>query len=264
MDIEQIGNIELPTDFKQMLHQFDLKFNGEGFSKLAFYIGFDWVTDKDEVRGYELVPFEAELPFPTGSNGEYMGWLNLCPSQEFEKPFICWVPLGQHIFYHGTEINEILANSILQLHSPAYQDIDLEFLKELGIQIQNADKVILLNYEEEAVRKIPLSIPEGYQYEITSDGVGVLANIAHFSNEYNYEQTEKSIEEYLELAKHNFDKSYFATALFFLKEGYYKNYFADIKRNQVIELLRLKVKTYEALQMEQASEQVGRLLRQMK
>ena len=265
MNIEKIGNFKLPDDFKQILDRFEQKFNGEGFSQFASYIGIDWVTDIDEVRGYELVPFEAELPFPTGSNGEHMGWLNLCPNQrEFKKPFICWAPLGGHIFYHGTEVKQILANSIFNLHSPKYEDIDTEFLKELGIHIETANKPILVNYEDEPLNKIPLSLPEGYQYEITSDGVGVIANSDHFSNEYTYEQSENSIEEYLELAKQNFDKSYFATSLFLLKEAYYKNYYSGINRNQIFELLKLKEITYKKLQLEEAAKQVDRMLIQMK
>ena len=128
MMIEDFVNIQLPTDFKQILFQFEKKYNENAISKIASYLGFSWIANDNELREYELVPFEAELPFATGSNGEHMGWLNLCPVLDsFQKPFICWVPLGQHIFYHGKNAIEIFENSIRYLHHPRYEEIDLDF-----------------------------------------------------------------------------------------------------------------------------------------
>ena len=259
MNIEETGNIILPEDFKLMLKQFESEFGEDGFSKFASYIGFDWVTNKDEVRGYELVPFEAELPFPTGSNGEHMGWLNLCPNlPEFKKPFICWVPLGEHIFYHGSDAKEILANSVERLHSPNYKDIDLEFLKKLGVIPQNANKVKLVNYDDEPLNKIELKVPEDFQYEITIDGVGVIAKNEFFSTEHKYEQTELSINRYIEIAKESLKKSYFGTAMFYLKEGYYRNFFEKDKQDQIFEILKMKEETYTKLEMEEAAIQVNK------
>ena len=259
MKIEKIGNIKLPEDFKLMLKQFEDKFGDDGFSKLATYIGFDWVTDKDEVRGYELVPFEAELPFPTGSNGEHMGWLNLCPSLiEFRKPFICWVPLGQHVFYHGNEINEILENSVEHLHGPNYHDIDLDFLKKLGIVPQNANKVKLVNYNDEPVNMINLNLPQDYQYEITVDGVGVIARRQYFSTDHTYNQTKYSISQYLNIARETFKKSYYGTTMFYLKEGYYRNFYERDKQEQLLEILKLMEETYTKLEMQESANQVNR------
>lgn len=257
MNIEEIGNIELPVEFKQVFNQFEQKYNEDSFSKVASYIGFDWVANKDEVRGYELVPFEAELPFPTGSNGEHMGWLNLCPSLEnFRKPFICWIPLGQHIFYHGTSMKEILENSIRYLHSPEYEDIDLDFLSELGIDPKNGEEIKLVNYDNEPLNKIPLKLPKEYQYEITIDGVGVVSKSEYFSKQCNYEQIELGITEYIKLAKENLEQSYYATTMFYLKEGYFRNFYEREKQPQILEILRLKEETYIKLQMEQAAIQV--------
>ena len=257
MNIEEIGNIKLPVEFKQILNQFEHKYNEGGFSEPASYIGFDWVVNKDEVRGYELVPFESELPFPTGSNGEHMGWLNLCPSLEnFRKPFICWIPLGQHIFYYGTSMKEILENSIHYLHSPEYEDIDLDFLSKLLIEPKNGKEIKLINYDNEPLNKISLKLPQEYQYEITIDGVGVVAKSKYFSKQCNYKQIELEINEYIKLAKENFEKSYYATAMFYLKEGYYRNFYAKEKQSQVLEILKLKEETYGKLQMEDAATQV--------
>jgi len=265
MNIEEIGNINLPKDFKLILKQFEDKFGEDGFSKLASYIGFDWVANKDEVRDYELVPFEAELPFPTGSNGEHMGWLNLCPSQiEFKKPFICWVPLGEHIFYHGTELKEVLENSIEHLHSPNYEDIDLEFLSKIGVSPQNATDVKMVNYEDEPLKKINLKLPEGYQYEITIDGVGVIAKKEFFSTENKYEQTELSINRYIEIAKESLKNSYFGTAMFYLKEGYYRNFYKGDRQEQILEILKLKEETYTKLGMKEAAIQVNKEIEKRK
>lgn len=259
MNIEETANIKFPEDFKLMLKQFESEFGKDGFSKLASYIGFDWVANKDEVRDYELVPFEAELPFPTGSNGEHMGWLNLCPIlTEFKKPFICWAPLGGHIFYHGTEAKEILENSVEQLHSPNYDDIGLKFLNKLGVIPQNANGVKLLNYDDEPLNKIELTLPEEYQYEITIDGVGVVAKNEFFSMEKKHEQTKLSINQYIEIAKEALGNSYYGTAMFFLKEGYYRNFFETDKQDQILEMLKLKEETYKRLEMEEAAIQVNK------
>jgi len=265
MNIEEIGNIKLPEDYKLMLKQFEDKFGNDGFSKFAYYIGFDWVANKDEVRDYELVPFEAELPFPTGSNGEHMGWLNLCPSQiEVKKPFVCWVPLGGHIFYHGTEIIEVLENSIEHLHSPNYEDVDLEFLNKLGVTPQNATSVMMINYDDEPLNKIKLKLPEGYQYEITIDGVGVIAKSESFSTEVKYEQAKLSINQHIEIAKESFKNSYYGTTMFYLKEGYFRNFFERDKQDQILEILKLKEETYFKLEMEEASIQVNKEIEKRK
>ena len=182
MNVEQTANIILPADFKKILNQFEQRFQGEGFSTLASYIGFDWVLNKDEVRGYELVPFEAELPFDTGSNGEHMGWLNLCPDlDDFKKPFISWAPLGHLVFYHGCSIKEILENSIKYSHAPGYDEIDLKFLSELGIDPNHGKEILMVNYDDKPLNKIPLELPEDYRYELTSDGVGVVDRSIFFS-----------------------------------------------------------------------------------
>ena len=258
MNIEETGNIKLPEDFKLMLKQFESEFGEDGFSKFASYIGFDWVANKDEVRGYELVPFEAELPFPTGSNGDHMGWLNLCPNlTEFRKPFICWVPLGEHIFYHGTEAKEILENSVEHLHSPNYDDIDLKFLNKLGVIPQNAKGVKLVNYDDEPLNKIELTLPEEYQYEITIDGVGIVAKNEFFLTEHKYEQTKLSINQYIEIAKESLKNSYYGTAMFYLKEGYYRNFYENDKQEQILEILKMKEEIYSNLDMEEAANQVN-------
>ena len=258
MNIEEIGNVKLPKDFKLMIKHFEDKFGNDGFSKFASYIGFDLVVDKDEVRGYELVPFEAELPFPTGSNGEHMGWLNLCPSLiEFKKPFICWVPLGEHIFYHGNEVTEILTNSVEQLHSPNYEDIDLEFLSKLGVVPHNANKVKLVNCDNEPLNKIDLRLPEEYQYEITIDGVGVVAKRECFSTEHKHEQIKLSINQYIEIAKVTFCESHYGTSLFYLKEAYYRNFFESDAQEQIFEILKMMEETYSKLEMKEAAFQVN-------
>lgn len=257
MNIEEIGNIKLPEDFKLMLKQFEVEFGEDGFSKLASYVGFDWVANKNEVRDYELVPFEAELPFPIGSNGEHMGWLNLCPSlAKFKKPFICWVPLGEHVFYYGTEAIDILTNSVAQLHSPNYDDIDLKFLSKLGVFPENSKGAKLINYDDEPLNKIELKLPEEYQYEITIDGVGVIAKNEFFSTDYSYEQTELSINRYIEIAKESLKNSYFGTAMFYLKEGYYRNFFEEDIQEDILEILKMKEETYVKLEMKEAAELV--------
>lgn len=251
--IEDFANIPLPTDFKQILFQFEKKYNENAIFKIASYLGFSWISTEKALREYELVPFEAELPFATGSNGEHMGWLNLCPSMKsFKKPFICWVPFG-HIFYHGKNIVEIFENSIFYLHEPKYEGIDLDFLGDLGINPMKGTNPKLINYDYEVLNKIPLELPADFQYEITLDGVGVVNSKEFFSSEYKYDQKELQIDEYINLAKVNIKKSFYATSLFFLKEGYFRNYYAIEKQHQVLEILKLLEEVFDKLQMENAA-----------
>ena len=258
MNIEAIGNIKLSEDFKEIVHQFELEFKENGFYKLASYMGFDDVVEKDEVRGYELVPFEANLIFNTGSNGEHMGWLNLLPkSHSAQRPFICWVPLGAHIFYHGIDGKEILANSIEQIHSNEYQDIDLEFLGRIGVQLGGAKKALLINYDDEVLAKIPIEIPLNYRYEITADGVGVITKKEYFSEEATHQSKDEPFEKLRELSFKYLSENYFGSALFFLKEAYYRYYFKASKE-QLIEILKMKEKAYKAIEMHEVANEVHR------
>jgi hypothetical protein len=254
---EEFVNIQLPSDFKEILIQFEKKYNENAFSKFASYLGFSWIDSDIEVREYELLPFEAELPFATGSDGQHMGWLNLCPVlNSFKKPFICWVPLGQHIFYHGKNVIEIFENSIRYLHAPKYEEIDLDFLKKLGIDPLNGTDPKLINYDYEPLNKMPLEFPEDFQYEITLDGVGVVNSKEYFSTEYKYDQKELKIDEYIDLAKINIKNSFYGTTLFFLKEGYFRNYYETDKQHQILEILKMKEETYYKLQMDNAANNV--------
>jgi hypothetical protein len=253
---EEFKNIQLPNDFKQILIQFEKKYNENALSKFASYLGFSWIDSDFEVREYECVPFEAELPFATGSNGEHMGWLNLCPSlNSFKKPFICWVPLG-HFFYHGKNVIEIFENSIHCLHEPKYEEIDLDFLGSLGINPMKGTNPKLINYDYEPLHKMPLEFPEDFQYEITLDGVGVLNSKEYFSTEYKYDQKELKMDEYIDLAIINMKNSFYGTTLYFLKEGYFRNFYETDKQHQMLEILKMKEETYYKLQMDNAANNV--------
>ena len=248
MNIETTANITIPEDFKLIINHFENKFKEKGFLNLASYLGFDWVVDKEEVLDYELAPFEAELPFPTGSNGEYMGWLNMCPEiTHFRKPFICWAPSGQHIFFHGLSAKEIFQNSIRQIYSDNYKEIDLEFLHRIDIHPEEGNEIILINYGNEPLKKIPLEVPHNYRYEITIDGVGVIAKKEYFSETDLHESKELPVDRYLELSKQYINKSHFGSALFYLKEAYFRNYYVSEHQSILTEILKTKEITYKAL-----------------
>lgn len=253
-DVQQIGNITLSSDFLDLIQRFDEQYGSDSFVHLASCIGFDGIAHKDEVRGYDLAPFEAELVFPTGSNGEHMGWLNLCPSlPSFKKPFICWAPLGGHVFFHGLTASEVLRNSIKYLHEPDYDTLDLEFLDSLGVNPTVGDEILLVNYDNEPLQRIPLEIPDQYRYEITIDGVGVVAHEKFFAKNIIHESSPLSLAQYLDLARKFMDAGAYASALFYLKEAYFRLYYNDDFDSEALTLLQMKRECYTALNMVDAS-----------
>lgn len=258
--IENISKVKLSREFKILIVEFEKYFGSKekGFLKFSQYIGFDSITNKDEVRLYESVPFEAELPFPTGGNGEYMGWLNLCSEiRNYRKPFICWAPLGRYVFYHGKNEIEIIENSVKSMHGDDYKEIDLEFLEGLGIIPSNGNPIQLINFEGEVLKKAAIEIPENYRFEITKDGVGVLANEKYFSPIVNHKYQNYTIKEILQLASDAFQNEYWGTSLFFLKEGYFENYFNINERNSILDLLRMKKEVYNKLSRHEIAQKVN-------
>ncbi len=86
-----VTGFEVPDDFVELAHKFEIQFGNKekALEKIGAYIGFDFIVNLNEVRGYECVPFEAQLPLNTGGDGEHMGWLDIAPElNDFKKPFV--------------------------------------------------------------------------------------------------------------------------------------------------------------------------------
>ena len=122
----------------------------------------------------------------------------------------------------------------------------------------------MVNYDDEPLKKIDLKLPKGYQYEITIDGVGVIAKNEFFSIEHKYEQTKLTINRYIEIAKESLKNSYYGTAMFYLKEGYYRNFYEGDKQEQILDILKMKEETFIKLEMEEAAIQVNKEIEKRK
>ena len=89
--LNSICGFHVPDQFVEITSKFQNKFGDKEttIEKIGQYIGFDFIVDQSEARSYEGAPFEIQLPFATGGDGEHMGWLSLSPeTSNFHKPFV--------------------------------------------------------------------------------------------------------------------------------------------------------------------------------
>lgn len=246
-----ITKARLNSDFANLLNSFSLKFGGfeKGIEKLADYIGFSYLVDKDEVRGYGGVPFEMVLPFATGSDGEHMGWMNISPNDpNFDMPFVVWAPMGGYVFYIGTKATEIVANQVRYLHEEdEYKSIDLDFLNSININPKGGKQnQLLISFE----KSLPLKLSNGLKHEMTFDGTGVLANESLFNSSFKREEL-PNVSSELNRAKQNL-KLFPATALVIAKDVYFEIWHEGNSNEFYQPTLELLQTCYELLHMETA------------
>ena len=257
---KNITRVELDNDFTQLLGLFEKKFGKKDIAieKFAEFIGFSYLVDKEDVRGYEGVPFEMILPFATGSNGEHMGWIDLNPTDiTFKKPFVTWAPMGGYVFYHGTEINEIMSNLTRHFHKENnYQDIDLVFLNKIGVLPEQGSELELIVNFAGKLKDFPIEISKGLAFKQTLDGTGVLANkdlfdnSAHNPNDLDIETLLKRGNECLETKP--------ATALYIGKNLYFSLWHEGASNSFYLSVLELLSSSYNMLRMIQAKELVDK------
>jgi hypothetical protein len=253
--IEAITGIILSDRFKALVDKFEKHFGAqknayEDFPLEVFsqYLGIAWLAYKDDVRDNSLVPFEAELPFATGY-GSFKGWLNLCPEIEnFKKPFILWNTSGPEVWYCGTDEVEIIQNLIKYECNGNYDDIDLEFLESIGVGPNDGQEYQYISTElPHALSKIPLRIPEGYKYEMTIDGVGVITKEKYFAKADSHISRKLPIKEYLDLATQYQNKGMYGSSLFYLKEAYFRIAYLPGTLSIRLKILEMKKEVYEAM-----------------
>jgi len=256
---KNITRVDLDDEFIQLLDSFEKKYGSKetAIEKFAECIGFCYLVDKDDVRGYEGVPFEMILPFATGSDGEHMGWIDLCPTDSrFKKPFVTWAPMGGYVFYHGTEIIEIMSNLTRCIHEDNnYDDIDLDFLNGINVFPDKGRPVELnLNFEGE-LKDLPVDIPKGFVFKQTLDGTGVLANEDLFDISFKL-QDYSDIEALLKNGTDYLDSKP-ATALEISKNLYFNIWHEGINNKYYLSILELLSRSYDTLGMKRAKELVN-------
>ena len=220
--------------------------------KLGEYIGFSYLVDKDDVRGYDGVPFEMILPFATGSDGEHMGWINTCPNDSsFKMPFVVWAPMGGYIFYIGSEVNEIVENQVRYLHEDdEYNLIDLEFLKSMGINPKNGKtEQLLINFEKE-LKPLPLNLPNNLKYQMTYDGTGVVALGSLFEESSN-EESNSELSNQLKIAENKLENTP-ASSLRIAKNVYFDIWHEGKTNELYLPTIKLLYNCYDRLKMEEA------------
>jgi hypothetical protein len=257
--------VTLNQDFLTLLQSFSDKFGSheEGIDNLGWYIGYSYLVDKEDVRGYEGVPFEMVLPFATGSDGEHMGWIDLCPNiKSFKKPFVVWAPMGGYVFYIGTEIEEIVRNLVRYYHEEEnYSEIDLEFLESLNINPKEREPDQLFVNSEGELKDYPVELPDGYIFIQTLDGTGVINTPDKFNKDVitdNIDEPNKLFEE-----AERFLQTYPATSLVILKNIYYSIWHAGNENNLFKPTLELLKTVYEKLNMLNQAELVDSELKKL-
>ena len=257
--INKITGFEVPTDFVELAIKFENKFGSKkaALENLGKYMGYEWIVDLHVIRGYECVPFEAQLPFQTGANGENMGWLEIAPELEnFKKPFITWMPLGCEVIYHGNTMNKILEGKVKYLHAQDnFKDIDLIFLNSISIQPKQVTPIEhSVNYERTKLKPIPINEIPNWRYEVTLDGVGIYAEEKFFSPNHmllkEYDSTENAILQIKELNK----KEFFASSIWLIKNTISNSYFTEEPFELILNLYDLAIESYNGLGREQISE----------
>jgi len=225
-----ITGFEVPDDFVELAHKFEIQFGNKekALEKIGAYIGFDFTVNLDEVRGYECVPFEAQLPLNTGGDGEHMGWLDIAPElKDFKKPFVTWAPGTSKIIYHGNTMLKVLEGKVRYMHEHNdYEAVDLDFLNSIGIYPRQGMSIEhSVNYEQDKLYPIPVIPVANWRYEVTMDGTGIYTPVKFFSPEHETLKSiltiTKAIAKITELNNHAF----YASSIWLTKNTMYRYFY---------------------------------------
>ncbi len=212
-----ITGFEVPDDFLELANKFTNQFKNKEVAlyEIGNYIGYEYAVNFHEVRGYECVPFEAQLPFQTGGDGENMGWLDIAPElKDFKKPFVTWAPGTSHIIYHGNIISKVVEGKVKYLHEHNnYEEVDLIFLNSIGIYpIKGTSIEHYVNSDQDKLYLIPVIPVADWRYEITMDGTGVYTLIDFFSPEHEILKTISTIPKAIEKIKELNHDAFYASS----------------------------------------------------
>jgi hypothetical protein len=256
-ELEKITGFQLPQPFVDVIQSFTNHFGGqeEGIDKFCDYINCGGsIVSVGEARDYETTPIEFFPFLNTGGDGLHYGYLILAPELNLsDYPLFRFSPGGEGFVYYGNSTRESIENIISSYYEyTQFSEVDIPFLNSIEIfpDASKKDNSIFACYSPE-VNPIPIPAPENWIYQMTHDGVGVLApselfdiGISPVSQMHSIETLpwnfESDVDDFIKAAKINLKKGFYATALFHLKEAWhFKNPGSEIKE--------LLIKTYRLL-----------------
>ncbi len=252
-ELEKLTGMKLPDDFIRILTAFSDKFGGleNGIDEFLNYLNSSEIVHIEEGRGYEETPVEISPFIATGGDGIHNGYLILAPELELHDfPVVGYTPGSGHIDFCGNTTTEGIEQLISYGHADDdFEEIDLSFLNSINIYPSSSKSdngFYGINYDPSDLITPPLKMPDNYSFMMTHDGVGVLARADIFNKNHKQLKDNNSSKEFIEEAKSNMDKGYWASALFHLKEAWFYKFYEETDETK--RLLRdLQIKVYKAL-----------------
>ena len=185
------------------------------------------VEDRYETMPIEFFPFLA-----TGGDGHCFGYVIHAPElRSKDYPMGSMVP-GERdgVIFAGNRTLTAMENMISYMHSwpEGFDSIDLRWLATLGLhpdptKAQYARWLTGTTY----VRPSP-PLPDGWRHVMTSDGIGVVAQVSAFSGEDAPVLPEDtSLAHYIAAADAEAAAGHYASALWHLKEAWWQWYFSE-------------------------------------
>ena len=229
-DLEIKTGIKLPKIYLDIVDAFTKHFGSyeEGEDQFFDYISGAYYVHVNDGRGYgppvEFFPFLNK-----GGDGEHYGYLVLAPELNGKDfPLACYIPGTGEIEFLGRTTVESIENSISRL-LPAIDEADIDdpnidyaFLGSLGIypSLEKAKNVFIANYGTTMI-SLPIIAPQGWHFQMTHDGTGVLAKSELFdlkNREWNFDS---DLDIFISEASICLTNGYWGSALVILKESWW-------------------------------------------
>jgi hypothetical protein len=249
---EKIVGFSLPQKLVDILAAFADRFGGPraGMAKLAEYLGSDHFVHVDSARDYEQTPAEFFPFLATGGGGIHYGYLVHAPElQQEDHPVIDYDPGGRYVRYCGNTTAEGIETIISWLHADeGFADIDIPFLNSIGIfpAAEKKERAFYSNYSYDDLVGLPLSMPDGWSFRMTYDGVGVLAPGELFGADDRSWDFASSIDDMTAEAQRCIDQGFFASALYHLRQAWWLKH-GDSSREKLRQTRDMMVKVYRLM-----------------
>lgn len=251
--LESLVGFSVPADLVQIVDAFVKRAGGftEGMELFREYLNLGCeIASPEDGRGYEATPIEF-FPFMyTGGDGEMYGYVNAAPELDLpDLPMADFVP-GENsgVIHIGNTTFTAIENIISYMHAHNdFAEVDLAFLKKIELMpsAMKAGNVRLLKGER-YVRPKP-ALPKGWKHVMTSDGVGVVTEVARFRRSRAKQWSrDDSLQDFLAAAEKDTKAGFLGSALFHLKEAWWWKYH-DIERQELADLTQRLVDVYNAL-----------------
>ncbi|MEO1400626.1 MAG: hypothetical protein AAFV72_05150 [Cyanobacteria bacterium J06635_1] len=225
--------------------QLVLTFMAEGYEDTFEYLGWE-LTPALHLFGngqqaheiayrYDWTPLELFSFGWSGSDGEHYGYLIHAPElHQLDYPIVEYGPMNDFgIIFIGRDTRSGL-EGLLSLIIESEYATALHKHRDLVSALELRPSVEKTDWYQNWKAFIP-EVPEGWRYEPSSDGVGVLAPVPLFSPEHSafmahFDRSTKltvadlsdEIESVLEMAQTALDGTYPATALAMIRESYWQ------------------------------------------